>query len=100
MENEPPYNKDHNDFIIGELESKLTSVFNSIALVDQISFLQILELEKEEVKRGHQGLGCAIDNKCQIFDIQMILGKYDIMNKNKSLEESVTIAKGFKFAIF
>ena len=86
----------HDNFIIKELESKLTSVFNSISLVDQISFLQIRELEKEDVKRGQRGLGCSAETKCQIIDIQMILVKNDIMNKGKSLNDSVTQGTALK----
>ena len=73
-----------------KLQQKLEAVFNSISLIERITFLQFRDIQTYDKKTKYINLdfGCSPSKKCIIADVQLTLQQVGAMNNGKSMIES------------
>ena len=77
-----------------KLQQKLESAFNSISLIERITFLQFRTIQSYELSWADDR--CSTQRPCLIADVQLTLHRVGEMNKGLSLSESTNI--GLKIA--
>ena len=76
-----------------KLQQKLEAVFNSISLIERITFLQFRDIQTYDKKTKYLNLdfGCSPSKKCIIADVQLTLQQVGAMNNGKSMIESTKL---------
>ena len=77
-----------------KLKQKLEAAFNSISLIERITFLQFRTIKTYEIVRSD--VRCTKGHPCLIADVQLTLNSVGLMNNGMSIGESTNI--GLKIA--
>ena len=79
-----------------KLREQLEKVFNSVSVLEKISFIQLQEIDIQKIDRKRtENLNLAPDSTLHLLDFQIMLEHAGQIRYNVSLEES--IIKGLEF---